>query len=117
MNVMERAKAHYEPLKDEVRIIEVPEWGDDEGPLKIHVWPANLVTRDRIYQAAKADTLESLAKALILRARTTDKLPIFEKTDTEALMRDVDPDVIQRVVSEINEDLPGHDEEDHDSDA
>ncbi len=108
--VLERAVQHYAE-HDKPRVIEVPEWGDESGPLRVHVWPANLKTRNKIYAYAKDGSLEALVESLILRARDEDKLPIFSPGDRELLMTRVDPEVIARVVQEINSDLDTGDED------
>lgn len=105
-DILRRAKAHYsEKLNKEMRIVEVPEWGDDKGPLKIFVKPANLTVRDKIYKHVANGSLEALVETIILRAKDSDGLSIFTSGDKQALMNQVDPDVIARIASEISEDL------------
>lgn len=103
---IERAKAHWaEKLSEGPRRIEVPEWGDESGPLEIFVHPANLKQRNKIFQKAKGDDLEALADTIILRAKDSNGMSIFHPSDRGALVSDVDPDVLARVAGEIMEDL------------
>jgi len=102
--VLERAKASFRARLSEVRCIEVPEWGDESGPLRIYVRPATLKERDAIYRHVSAGSLEALVETLIQRARDEEGKPIFRPVDRLELMRHVDPDVIARVVAEINGD-------------
>ena len=45
MSVIHRATAHY--AAQERLIIHVPEWGDDSGPLEIHVFPMTMADTTR----------------------------------------------------------------------
>jgi len=101
-SAIERAMAHYAPKLDDVRAIEVPEWG-----VTIYVKPANLAVRDKLYQASIKHGLSALADTLILRALNEDGMRVFKPVDRVHLLNEVDPDVLTRVASEINDDLDG----------
>ncbi len=104
--ILNRAKNHYqEKLNVEPRIVEVPEWGDDKGPLKIYVKPANLNVRDKIWKYSMENSLEALVETIILRAKDEDGISIFTSGNKESLMKSVDPDVIARVALEISNDI------------
>ena len=47
---IDRAVAHFSA--QEVRTIEVPEWGDDDGPLLIYVEPFTLREQGRLHNAS-----------------------------------------------------------------
>jgi len=103
---LERAKAHWSAKLDAgPRIIEVPEWGDDSGPLKIYVFPANLAQRNKVFQKAKGEDLNALADVIILRARTEAGTPIFKPGDRAEFTHHIDPDVVASVAGKIMEDL------------
>jgi len=105
-DILNRAKQHYkDKLNNEIRTVEVPEWGDESGPLKIYVKPANLAIRDKIYKFASKGSLEALVETIILRAKDSDGLSLFTPADRKTFINDVDPDVIARVAGEISEDL------------
>ena len=40
MSAIDRAKAHFKSLQ--IKAIEVPEWGDENGPLIVYVEPFTL---------------------------------------------------------------------------
>ena len=103
--VLEQAKQHWLKKIGEVRVVEVPEWGTDDEPLKIYVRPASLAVRDQIYQHAKDGSLKALAATLVARSRYEDGRQMFRGPELPELMREVDPDVLARVVEEMNKDL------------
>ena len=49
--------------------------------------------------------LEAFADALILRAKDVDGNPVFKRGERTYLVREADPDVVTRVVTEMNLDL------------
>jgi hypothetical protein len=103
--ILARAKQHWLSKIAETRIVEVAEWGVEDVPLRIWVRPATLAVRDKIYQSIKDGSLRGLAVALVTRARDEDGQPMFTEMDIRELMNEVDPDVLARVVEEMNEDL------------
>lgn len=105
MNAIDRVKSHWSERLTEVREIKVPEWGDADGPLIIHVKPTNMAQRSRLFKLAQEGSLMAVAETLILRARDKDGLPIFTGKDAETLMKEADPDVVTRVAGEINGDM------------
>ena len=105
MSVLERAKKSWSEKLTEINEIEVPEWGDEAGPLIIYVRPSNLAERDKLFKSAKEETLESLVQVLIIRAREKDGTMMFRPADKSHLMTAVDPDVISEVARKINSDL------------
>lgn len=105
MSAIDRVKKHWHDTITEVREIPVPEWGDENGPLIIHVRPTNMAQRSKLFRLAKTDELAVAAETLILRARDADGIALFKPADTEALMTTCDPDVLVRVARAINDDL------------
>ena len=72
MSVLNRAKQHFSDRMDEtMECVEVPEWGDENGPAKIWYRPAiNLREQNQIGTLASAGKNdEALAMSVILRAR------------------------------------------------
>lgn len=100
IDVLEQAKSHFKSKLNTPRIIEVPEWGTEDEPLKIYVWPSNLMERDRIYQ--HVGSLESLVETVIVRAKDAEGKPLFKTVHRQELLREVDPDVLARIVTEMN---------------
>ena len=67
MSVIDNAKKHFDSL--ETKIIEVPEWGEDEdSPLKIYCRPITLSETSKFMKLAKDDEVQLLAYVLIYKA-------------------------------------------------
>lgn len=105
--VFEKAEAHFRERLSSVRIIEVPEWGEDDQSLKVYVRPLTMAEKDEILLETQKAPYRGVVKALIVRARDEDGKHLFDKAEHGELMKKVDPDVISRVVSEMNEALAG----------
>lgn len=100
MAAIDQVRAHYD--RQAVRQIEVPEWGDESGPLIIHFGPINLAEKQRILRAGEADgRLFSLVEALVIKARDAEGKPLFTIADKKFLRERADPDVIARIVAEM----------------
>lgn len=100
--VLAAAKAHFKDilgggLKGPIR---VPEWETE-----IYYKPATTFLQEskivELTQAGK--TVEALVEALIMRSLDAEGNPVFTKADKPELMRFVDPAVIMRVMSEMND--------------
>lgn len=101
-NVLAAAKAHFKDvlaggLKGP---IQVPEW-------KCEIWYKAATTFQQeskiVELTAAGKTVEALVESLIMRALDADGQAIFNKSDKPELMRFVDPAVIMRVMSEMND--------------
>ena len=69
MSAIDNAKKHFDSL--DTRIIEVPEWGEDEdNPLKIFCKPITLSETTKFMKLAKDDDVQLLAYVLIYRIRS-----------------------------------------------
>lgn len=101
--VLEAAKAHFKDvLAQGLRgPIVVKEWGD------VEVWykPAtNFFQEAKIIELqSQGKTVDALVQALILRALDKEGKPLFTNGDKQELMREVDPNVILRVITEMND--------------
>lgn len=100
--VLARAKQHFKDilaggLKGPIH---VPEWECD-------IWYKAATTfaqESKIVElTASGKTVEALVEALIMRALDHDGAPIFGKADKPELMRSVDPNVIMRIMAEMND--------------
>ncbi len=98
-NVIERAKAHF--AQEGPKEIEVPEWGDENGPLIIYSSPMTLQDRDVCLEQAGGPNLKFHLYAIIRKAKDADGNPIFTKADKSDLLYKVDPSVLIRVGAEI----------------
>ena len=99
MNVLENAKMHFESLG--IKTIEVPEWGDDNGPLVIYAKPLTLAEMSKLQRYAQNNDVELMAYCLIHKALDEDMNKIFTISDKHTLMNQVDKDVLARVAGDI----------------
>ena len=97
---IDRAVAHF--TAQEVRTIEVPEWGDEDGPLTIYVEPFTLREQGRLHKASSGGgDATVLADVLIMMCMDADGAKMFDLGDKRALQTKVDAGVLARVASEI----------------
>lgn len=99
MDIIENAKQHFQ--QKEIKHIEVPEWGDENGPLIIYAEPLNLNDKQRVYQKAKDGELLSLAWVLIWFAMDKDGENLFTIEHKHALLNKVDADVLSGIANQI----------------
>lgn len=101
--VLTAAKAHFKEVLSQglQGPIVVKEWGDTE----IYYKPAtNFFQESKIVELqAQGKTVEALLQSLITRALDKEGKPIFTPADKQELMREVDPNVILRIVTEMND--------------
>lgn len=107
--VLDKATAHFRnQISGEMRMIDVPEW-----EAKIYYKAAvSLKEEGKILELTQqGKTVEALVESLIVRARNEDGTKMFNFADKAALLNEVDPKVLIRVVGEMNsiaeEDLGG----------
>jgi len=100
MSAIDNAKKHFDSL--ETKIIEVPEWGEDEdNSLKIYCKPITLSETSKFMKLAKDDEVQLLAYVLIYKALDETGEKLFTIADKKALLEKVDRDVLIRVSSEM----------------
>ncbi len=108
MSVLDKAKNHYKAkLTAEPSKISIPEW-DTEAYIKPGINLSQLGEIMELSQNGK--TAEAMALTLIYRLIDEDGQPIFRKPDRVELMRAVDPDVLARIVGEINNSDPNEED-------
>lgn len=99
--VLEKATSHFRSkISGEMKKIHVPEWECD-----IYFKPT-LTLREQgklVELASQGKQVEALVESLIVKARNIDGTKMFNMADKATLMNEVDPNVIIRVVGEINE--------------
>lgn len=99
-SVISRATEHYKskPLKR----IEVPEWGDEDGPLVAYSTPFTLKDQGRLqYITEKQSHSDVLAELLIMKLMDEQGEKLFTIEDKNALRTDVDATVVARIANEI----------------
>jgi len=108
MSVLEKAKSHYKAkLTADPAPISIREW-ETEAFIKPGINLHQLGEIMELSQSGK--TAEAMALTLIYRLIDEDGKPIFRKADRTELMKSVDPDVLARIVGEINSSDPSEDD-------
>lgn len=98
--VLERATAHFRTkIGGEMKKVYVPEWETD-----IYFKESNTLKEESklIELAQQGKTVEALVETLIVKARNADGTKMFTNMDKVVFMNEVDPNVIIRVVGEMN---------------
>lgn len=98
--VLEQATAHFRnKVGAEMKMIHVPEWNS-----KIWFKPSITLKEQAklIELSTQGKTVEALVESLIVKARNEDGSKMFTMADKVIFMNEVDPQIIIRVVGEIN---------------
>jgi hypothetical protein len=98
--VIDRATSHFRSkISGEMKKITVPEWECD-------IWfkEANTLKEESklIELAQQGKTVEALVETLIIKARNQDGTKMFTALDKVVFMNEVDPNVVIRVVADMN---------------
>ena len=99
--IIDRARAHFSDQG--TRRIEVPEWGDENGPLVIYATPFTLAEKKKLFRLAKDNDLDLLAYTLIHKALNKDGEKIFTLDDKHALVNSVDANVLARAAAQLSD--------------
>jgi len=100
MTVLNKARSHFkEQLAGEMKSIDVPEW-----ETTIYFKPVSTFVEEQkvIELHGKGELVGALVETLIQKALDKDGKRLFGNADRDVLMREVDPNVIVRVCTEIN---------------
>lgn len=98
--VLEKATSHFRnQISGEMNKIVVPEW-----ECEIYFKGINSLREEGklIELAQQGKTVEALVETLITKARNIDGTKMFGLADKMVLMNEVDPQVIIRIVGEMN---------------
>ena len=99
MSAIDNAKKHF--AEQDVKVIEVPEWGDENKPLKIYSKPLTLAETSKLYKMSKDDDLTMMAYVLIYKALDENGDKLFDLSDKRALLNDVDQQILVDVATQI----------------
>ena len=99
MSAIDNAKKHF--AEQDVRVIEVPEWGEDDKPLRIFSKPLTLAETSKLYKMSKEDDLTMMAYVLIYKALDENGDKLFDLSDKRALLNDVDQKILVDVATQI----------------
>jgi hypothetical protein len=98
--ILDRATTHFRTkISGEMKKVHVPEWECDI------YFKATLTLKEQgklVELASQGKQVEALVESLIVKARNQDGTKMFAMPDKVVLMNEVDPNVIIRVVGEIN---------------
>jgi len=100
MTVLDNATKHFRTkLSGALKSIEVPEW-------ETKIYFKDVITLKEqsklIELATQGKTTEALVETLITKARNEDGTRMFQTADKVVFMNEVDPEILVRVVGEIN---------------
>ena len=98
--ILDKATAHFRnKIGGEMKKIHVPEWECD-----IYFKTSNTLKEEAklIELAQQGKTVEALVETLITKSRNQDGTKMFNMPDKMIFMNEVDPQVIIRVVGEMN---------------
>ncbi|MEO0682319.1 MAG: hypothetical protein AAF192_18105 [Pseudomonadota bacterium] len=100
-DVLDRARAHFDAMRG--RRLEVPEWGDDAGPLVVYADPLTLADRQALAKSGKGDDFKTSILAVIRHAKTAggDRLFAEEFDARKVLETEADPAVILKIAQFI----------------
>jgi hypothetical protein len=99
VSVLGNAKDHFRSaLSQELQSIEVPEWN---ATIYFKTASSFNVEKKILDLHSKGSMVEALVETLLVKALNKDGSRVFTNADKVVLMREVDPDVIIRVVSAI----------------
>jgi len=99
MSAIDNAKKHF--AEQDVKVIEVPEWGEDDKALKIFSKPLTLAETSKLYKMSKEDDLTMMAYVLIYKALDENGDKLFDLSDKRALLNDVDQQILVDVATQI----------------
>lgn len=100
MTVLQQAKEHFSSkLNGSLRKLTIDEWKTD-----IYFKPAySFAVESKIIELQQqGKTVEALVESIILKALDPDGKPLFTKFDKNTLMHEVDPAILIRVATELN---------------
>jgi len=95
---LEGAINHFK--HQEIKIIEVEEWGLT-GEDAIYVKPFTLLEKSEIFKGSNDNDLTVLIDVIVKKAQTKDGELMFDIESKIRMKKFVDPDIIDRVSSEI----------------
>lgn len=99
--ILANARKHFDKLRKQS--VEVPEWGDDSGPLVANFDPATLRQRQEIEKRSGNSEARRLALAVILLLKDDSGNPVFEDdaVSLNTLESAVDSQVVARVAQTV----------------
>ena len=102
MSVLNKAKKHFHSLNSgDLNSIEIPEW---ETTVYWKSGGLNFASQSKVIELTNAGkTAEALVEMLVLRAIDSDGKKMFKQVEKNEIMREVDPDIILKIVTAMGE--------------
>ena len=105
--LLESAKGHWKQnLGGDLASVDVPEWPDPSGePTTIFFKSGiNFTQQEKILKLSdEGKKAEAIVESLIQRALDVEGKRMFKSADRVILMREVDPEIIGRIVAEMGQ--------------
>ena len=91
--------AHFD--SQEIKKIEVKEWGTEDQPLEIFTKPLTLQESKRLIKMANGGDLEVMVYAIITKSLDADGNKLFTLADKDKFLNSADVEVLSNVATEI----------------
>ena len=91
--------AHFD--SQEIKKIEVKEWGTDEEPLEIFTKPLTLQESKKLMKMANGGDLEVMVYAIIDKSLDAEGNKLFTLADKDKFMKNADVEVLSNVATQI----------------
>jgi len=103
MTITNRIIEHYNSLAK--LVIHVPEWGENDQPLEVHVSPVTMAEMGTIQRLTKknATNFDYAVTLLFLKAKDQNGNRLFKVEDKDTLLNQADYRVVFRVAEKIQE--------------
>ena len=99
-NVLSKATSHFKSkLSGELQKISVPEWETDVYYKSTYPF---VIESKIIELQGQGKTVEALVESVITKALDPEGKPMFSKFDKNTLMNEVDPQVLIRIATAVN---------------
>ena len=87
------------------RQVEVPELGDESGPLVVYMHPLTLAQRSKLMPLISKNDMTSIAKMVVMSARDEDGNLVFDMVDEKEMARSKDTGWIIKLSQAVADDL------------
>ena len=91
--------AHFD--SQEIKKIEVKEWGTEDQPLEIFTKPLTLQESKRLIKMANGGDLEVMVYAIITKGLDADGNKLFTLADKDKFLNSADVEVLSNVATQI----------------
>lgn len=102
MTVLNRAKEHFKEMANQGTVnVDVPEWGTT---VYWNIGGLNFAQQSKVIELQQSGkSAEALVEMMIMRALDADGKRMFKLAEKTEIMREVDPNVILKVVTAMGD--------------